>query len=117
LSVRHLLAIIALASLLCMAVRSLLVMSPIGILLWPVLLGFGTERLIGGHGVLGGSIGGVLGFVAATCLAAWPGSGAVGWCGPGFLSFPFVALAAGACWGFYLSVWVYLLVETALQYR
>ena len=71
--IRHLLGAIVLASLMCMAVRSLLLMEPLGILFWPVLLGFGTDRMAGRDGLLGGTIAGLGSFVAAfvvVCCAA-----------------------------------------------
>ncbi|HWU39203.1 MAG TPA: hypothetical protein VN203_16285, partial [Candidatus Acidoferrum sp.] len=57
--VRHLLGAIVLASLMCMAVRSLFLMEALGILLWPVLPGFGTDRMAGRAGILGGTTGGL----------------------------------------------------------
>ena len=100
-----------------MAIRSLLVLDALGILVWPVLAGFGTDRMMGGHGVWGGTIGGVLSFIAASWIAAtWPGMIGGSWSDPRGLALFLLSLGAGACWGFYLSVWVYLLVETVLQY-
>jgi len=114
--VRHLLGAIVLASLMSMAVRSLLIMEPLGILLWPVLLGFGTDRMAGRDGVLGGTIGGLLSFVAAFGLVcSGPQPLVAGFADPWFLPGAVLFLGAGGCWGFYLSVWVYLIVETILQ--
>ncbi len=114
--VRHLLEAIVLASLLCMAVRSLLLMQPLGILLGPVLLGFGTDRMAGRDGVLGGTIGGLLSFVAAFGLVcSGPQPLATVFADPRFLPGAVLFLGAGGCWGFYLSIWVYLVVETVLQ--
>jgi hypothetical protein len=114
--VKHLLQAIALSSLLCMSARSLLFMDPLGILFWPVLLGFGTNLLVGGDGIVGGTIGGLLLSLAAFGIA---GSGpqplAAGIADPWFLPLTVLSLNAGGCWGFYLSVWVYLIVETILQ--
>ena len=118
LQVWHLLLVIVLASLMCTAVRSLLLMDPIGILVWPVLVGFGTDRLVGGRGIWGGTIGGLAAFATRAGLAvAGPQSLASGLQDPWFLLASVLALGAGICWGFYLSVWVYLIVETVLQYR
>ena len=115
-SVSHLLMIVMLASLFCMAARSLLTLDPLGILIWPVLLGFGTERMVGGHGVMGGTIGGVLSFAISSWIASTtPGLGAY-WSDPRFLALSVLSIGAGVGWGFYLSVWVYILVETARQY-
>jgi hypothetical protein len=114
--VRHLLGAIVLASLMCMAVRSLLLMGPVGILLWPVLLGFGTDRMAGRDGILGGTIGGLLSFTAAFgIVCSGPQPLATGFADPWFLPGAVLFLGAGGCWGFYLSVWVYLVVETILQ--
>jgi hypothetical protein len=115
--VKLLLLMVVLASVFCMAGRSLLMMDPLGILFWPVLAGFGTDRLGGGHGVWGGTMGGVLSFLAASWIAfTWPGMIGGYWGDPRSLALFLLSLGAGTCWGFYLSVWVYLLVETALQY-
>jgi hypothetical protein len=117
LQVRHLLLWVVLASLMCMAVRSLLVMDPIGILVWPVLLGFGADRLRGGRGVWGGTAGGLLAFAAAAVAAFCGGPpSAGGWSDPRLVLVSVLTLAAGICWGFYLSVWVYMIVETVLQW-
>jgi hypothetical protein len=116
-SIRHLLGAIVLASLLCMTMRSLLLMEPLGILFWPVLLGFGTDRMAGGDGLLGGTIAGLVSFVATfgiVCSGTQPL--ATGFADPWFLPGAVLFLGAGGCWGFYLSVWVYLVVETILQY-
>ena len=114
--VRHLLGAIVLASLMCMAVRSLLSMEALGILLWPVLLGFGTDRMAGRDGILGGTIGGLFSFVAAFgIVCSGPHPLATGLADPWFLPGAVLCLGAGGCWGFYLSVWVYLVVETILQ--
>jgi len=114
--VRHLLGAIVLASLTCMAVRSLLLMEPLGILLWPVLLGFGTDRMAGRAGILGGTIAGLVSFVAAFgVVCSGPQPLATGFADPRFLRGAVLFLGAGGCWGFYLSVWVYLVVETILQ--
>jgi hypothetical protein len=114
--VRHLLGAIVLTSLMCMTVRSLLLMEPLGILLWPVLLGFGTDRMTGRDGIPGGTIGGLLSFVAAFgIVCSGPQPLATGFADPWFLPGAFLFLGAGGCWGFYLSVWVYLVVETILQ--
>jgi hypothetical protein len=113
---RRFLMIGVLAGLFFMSARSLLAMNPIGILLWPILLGFGIERLWGGHGVLGGTIGGVLTCLAANSIASSrPGLIGGYWSDPTFLALTVLSLGAGTCWGFYLSVWVYLLVETVSQ--
>ena len=104
LQVRHMLLMVVLASPMCMAVRSLLVMDPIGILVWPVLLGFGTDRLLGGRGVRGGTIGGLLAFATAAGLAiAGSQPTLAGWTDPWLSLVPVVALASGICWGFYLA--------------
>ncbi|MGA2706272.1 MAG: hypothetical protein ABSH35_35015 [Isosphaeraceae bacterium] len=114
--VRHLLGAIVLASLTCMAVRSLLLMEALGILLWPVLLGFGTDRMAGRDGILGGTIAGLVSFVAAFgIVGSGPQPLATGFAKPWFLAGAVLFLGAGGCWGFYLSVWVYLVVETILQ--
>jgi len=114
--VRHLLGAIVLASLMCIAVRSLLLMEALGILLWPVLLGFGTDRMAGRAGILGGTIGGLFSFVAAFgIVCSGPHPLATGFADPWFLPGTVLFLGAGGCWGFYLSVWVYLVVETILQ--
>jgi hypothetical protein len=113
----HLLQAIALASLLCMAVRSLMVTDMVGILVWPVLLGFGTDRLVGGGGLWGGTIGGLVAFAVADFAFAGPASVPGAWTDPWILVVSVFALGSGICWGFYLSVWVYLIVETVLQYR
>jgi hypothetical protein len=111
---KQLLWLVALAGVLCMAVRAILLREPLGILAWPVLLGFGADRARDGSGVSGGTIGGLLGF-GAVALTSSSGPGiAVPALNPGTWC---LALAAGACWGFYLSVWVYIIVETMLQYR
>src|SRR4051794_3667923 len=47
---RHLLAVTALAGLFFAVVRSWLVLDFIGLLIWPVLLGFGIDRLCAGEG-------------------------------------------------------------------
>ncbi len=98
----HLLALIVLASFLCMTLRSIARAEVLGILTWPVLFGFGVERRAGGHGVWGGTVGGLLAFGGAGIVLA---------------SIPLgvISLPAGACWGFYLSVWLYIIVETFLQ--
>lgn len=115
--IRHLLGAIVLASLLCMAVRSLLLMEPLGILFWPVLLGFGTDRMAGRAGLLGGIIAGLVSFVAAfVVVCARPQALLPGFADPWFLPGAMLFLGAGGCWGFYLSVWIYLIVETILQY-
>jgi hypothetical protein len=111
---RYLLAVIALAGLFFAVVRSWLVLDVIGLLIWPVLLGFGIDRLCAGEGVCGGTGAGALGFVGMAL--AVPGgllvlsSGALN---PiGFLS----TLVVGAIWGFYLSIWIYMVVETIIYY-
>jgi hypothetical protein len=100
-----------------MAVRSLQELEPFGMLVWPVILGFGIDRLVGGYGVLGGTAGGVLSFIAASWIAA-SSPGMIGgyWSDPRVLALAVLSLGAGTCWGFYLSVWIYLVVETVLQY-
>ena len=114
--VRHLLGAIVLASLMCMAVRSLFLMEALGILLWPVLPGFGTDRMAGRAGILGGTIGGLFSFVAAFgIVCSGPHSLATGLADHWFLPGAVLFLGAGGCWGFYLGVWVYLVVETILQ--
>ncbi len=114
--VRHLLGAIVLASLMCMAVRSVLLMEPLGFLLWPVLLGFGTDRMAGRDGILGGTIAGLVSFVAAFgIVGSGPQPLATVFANPWFLPGALLFLGAGGCWGFYLSVWVYLVVETILQ--
>jgi hypothetical protein len=114
---RHLLMVVVLAGLLFMSARSLLAMNPIGILIWPILLGFGIERTWGGHGVVGGTIGGVLTCLAANFIASSrPGLIGGYWSDPLFCSLTVLSLGAGTCSGFYLSVWVYLLVETLSEY-
>jgi len=118
LQVWHLLMVIVLAGLMCMAVRSLMVMDPLGILVWPVLVGFGTDRLLGGRGVWGGTIGGLAAFATGAGLVlAGPQALAGGWPDPWIVLVSVLALGSGICWGFYLSVWVYLIVETVLQCR
>ena len=105
------------SSLMCMAVRSLLLMEPLGILFCPVLLGFGTDRMAGRAGLLGGTIAGLVSFLAAfgvICLG--PQSLTTGFADPWLLPGAVVFLGAGGCWGFYLSVWIYLVVENVLQY-
>lgn len=83
---RHLLGGIVLASLLCMAVRSLFLMEPLGILFWAVLLGFGTDRMAGGDGLLGGTIAGLVSFVAAFgVVCSGPQPLATGFADPWFL--------------------------------
>ena len=114
--IRHLLGAIVLVSLLCMAARSLLWTEPLGILFWPVLMGFGMDRMAGRDGLLGGTVAGLVSFVVAfgvVCSGSQPlASGLANpWLLPGGVLF----LGAGGCWGFYLSVWVYLIVETILQ--
>jgi hypothetical protein len=108
--------LIVLASFCCMAVRSFLLFDALGILMWPVLLGFGLERWAGGHGVWGGTLGSLLAFAAACVLLI---SGQQGFAFTSFAVWlnPLVLLAAGAgtCWGFYVSIWFYLIVETFLQ--
>jgi hypothetical protein len=117
LGIRHLLGAIVLASLLCMAARSLLMVEPIGILFWPVLLGFGTDRMAGRDGLMGGTIAGLVSFVAAfAVICSGPQTLATGFAGSLFLPGTVFFLGAGGCWGFYLSVWVYLAVETILQH-
>jgi hypothetical protein len=118
LAVRQLLLVIVLASLMCMAFRSFLVMDPIGILAWPVFVGFGIDRVVGGRGLWGGTIGGLLAFAGAAGLAfSGAPPRASGWIDPWLLLVSGLTLGSGICWGFYLSVWVYLLVEAILQYR
>src|SRR6516164_8765113 len=73
LGVRHLLLAIVLASLLCMATRSMLLREPLGILVWPVLLGFGTARMAGWDGLIGGTIAGLISFLAVFGVV-WSGS-------------------------------------------
>ena len=111
---RDLLALTALAGLFFAVVRSWIVLDVVGLLIWPVLLGFGIDRLCAGQGVWGGTGAGALGF--AGMALALPGgllalsSGALN---PiGFLS----TLVVGAIWGFYLSVWIYMIVETIIYY-
>jgi hypothetical protein len=117
LGIRHLLEAIVLASLLCMVVRSLLFMEPIGILFWPVLLGFGTDRMAGGDGLMGGTIASLVSFAAAFgVVCSGPQPLATGFADLWFLPGAVLFLGAGGCWGFYLSVWVYLVVETILQH-
>jgi hypothetical protein len=106
---------VVLASLFCMAVRALLRLEPIGILIWPVVFGFGLDRLAAGNGVIGGTAGGLLGFLATGLVLC-----GVGWLtGPVSAPWPLASCAlvvlAGACWGFYLSVWLYMIVETVYQ--
>ncbi len=114
---RHVLLLIVLASLLCMAVRSFLLLDFTGMLIWPALLGFGVERLLGGHGVLAGTIGGAVSFAgAAAVFFSGHRSIATALFDPGFIPVTLMLLAAGICWGFYLSIWVYIIVETILQY-
>ena len=111
---RDLLAVTALAGLFFAVVRSWIAIDFIGLLIWPVLLGFGIDRLCAGEGVWGGTGAGALGF--AGMALARPGgllvlsSGALN---PiGFLS----TLVVGAIWGFYLSIWTYMIVETIIYY-
>jgi hypothetical protein len=107
------LLLIVLASFLCMAVRSILLPDRVGLLIWPVLLGFGVERWMKGHGVLGGTLGGLLSFVAAgLVLMSGHAPSALD---PLLIPVSLVSICAGCCWGFYLSVWVYIMVETVLQ--
>jgi hypothetical protein len=114
--VRHLLGAIVLSSLMCMVVRALLLMEPFGILLWPVLLGFGTDRMAGRDGILGGTIAGSVSFVAVFgVVGSGPQPLATVFADPWFLPGAVLFLGTGGCWGFYLSVWVYLVVETILQ--
>jgi hypothetical protein len=95
-------------------VRSWLVLDFIGLLIWPVLLGFGIDRLCAGEGIWGGTGAGALGF-AGMALAV-PGGLLVRSSGAlnpiGFLS----TLVVGAIWGFYLSIWTYMIVETIIYY-
>ena len=111
---RYLLAVIALAGLFFAVVRSWLVLDVIGLLIWPVLLGFGIDRLCAGQGVWGGAGAGALGIAGMTL--ALPGgllflsSGAFN---PiGFLS----TLVVGAIWGSYLSICNYMIIETIISY-
>jgi hypothetical protein len=83
------------------------------LLVWPVLLGFGIDRLCTGEGVWGGTGAGALGF--AGMALALPGGLVLGngALNPiGFLS----TLVVGAIWGFYLSVWIYMIIETIIYY-
>ena len=101
-----------------MSARSLLLREPIGILLWPVVLGFGTDRMAGRDGLVGGTIAGLVSFVAAFgVICSGPQPLATGFTNPWFLPGTLLFMGAGGCWGFYLSIWVYLVVETILQYR
>jgi hypothetical protein len=112
-----LLWIILLASILCMALRSLLLMDAVGILIWPVLLGFGTGRMVGGHGVWGGTIAGFLSFLSTALLLSWGVVSSSFWSSAPWTFSPLiVAVGAGICWGFYLSIWAYIVVETILQW-
>jgi hypothetical protein len=102
--VRHLLGAIVLASLMCMAVRSLLLMEPLGILLWPVLLGFGTDRMAGRAGILGGTIGGLFSFVVAFgIVCSGPRPLATGFADPWFLPGAVLFLGAGGGGGLGLA--------------
>ena len=76
---RYLLAVTALAGLFFAVVRSWLVLDFIGLLIWPVLLGFGIDRLCAGEGVWGGTGAGALGLCRygartsgrTTCSQQW----------------------------------------------
>jgi hypothetical protein len=69
-----------------------------------------------GDGILGGTIAGLVSFVAAFgIVCSGPQPLATGFADPWFLPGTVLFLGAGGCWGFYLSVWVYLDVETILQ--
>jgi hypothetical protein len=117
LGVRHLLVTIVLASLLCMAARSLLLREPLGILIWPVLQGFGTGRMAGLDGLMGGTIAGLISFVAAFgVVCSGSQSLTTAFADPWFLPGALLFLGAGGCWGFYLSIWIYHVVETILQW-
>ena len=96
----RLLAIVALAGLFLAAIRSFLLADLVGLLVWPVMLGFGIDRLCRGHGVLGGTVAGCLALISSNSDPEWA-----------------VILAAmGATWGFYLGVWLYIIVETLIYY-
>jgi hypothetical protein len=103
LELRQWLAVIALIGLLFAVIRSLLVLDGPGLLIWPVLLGFGIDRFCGGYGVWGGTGAGALGFAGiAMGLFDWLGL--------------LPLMVVGAIWGFYLSVWTYMIVETIIYY-
>ena len=106
-TIRHMAGLVAFAGLAFALLRSLILFDPFGILLWPVVLGFASDRALGGNGVAGGTIGGALGFEVA--------AGAATVLGIATQVTLLIALAAGSCWGFYLSIWIYMVVETILQ--
>jgi hypothetical protein len=113
---RALLALVGLAGLFCMAVRSVFFAEPLGILLWPVILGFGADRLAGRAGISGGTIAGLLSFLMVYgVICSGPRPLTAGVADPWFLPSAMLFLGAGGCWGFYLSVWLYMGVETMLQ--
>jgi hypothetical protein len=104
LELRQWLAVIALIGLLFAVIRSLLVLDGLGLLIWPVLLGFGIDRFCGGYGVWGGTGASALGFAGiAIALTGGP---------LGLLPL----MVVGAIWGFYLSVWTYMIAETIVYY-
>jgi hypothetical protein len=110
---RRMLAFIALVGLLFAAIRSFLAADFIGLLAWPAMLGFGIDRLCGGHGTWGGTVAGGLGLAA---LATAVG-GARGFAGVASEPAAFLLFAGmGAIWGFYLSIWFYIVVETLNYY-
>jgi hypothetical protein len=96
----RLLAIVALAGLFFAAFRSFLLADLVGLLVWPVMLGFGIDRLGRGHGVLGGTLAGCLALISSNPDLDWVA----------------ILAAMGATWGFYLSVWLYILFETLIYY-
>jgi hypothetical protein len=96
----RMLAAVALAGLVFATMRSIVEGDYAALLLWPTMAGFGIDRLCRGHGVLGSTVAGGLGFAVLTA-------------GPGSL---LVFTAAGLIWGFYLGVWLYIVVETLLYY-
>ena len=112
---RYLLAVTALVGLFFAVVRSWLVLDFMGLLIWPVLLGFGIDRLCAGEGVWGGTGAGALGF--AGMVLALPG-GYLALSSGALNPFEFLsALIVGAIWGFYLSIWIYMVVESMIYYR
>lgn len=109
---RRCLWLVVLASVFCTAVRSAVDGDVPGLLTWPVLLGFGVHRAAAGNGVAGATVGGLFGFG----LVAYQG-----WTSPGLsvsvgnIPMCLLLLSAGACWGFYVGVWAYIIVESICQ--
>jgi hypothetical protein len=96
----RMLAAVALAGLVFATMRSIVEGDYATLLLWPTMAGFGIDRLWRGHGVLGGTVASGLGFAMATSN---PEASIL--CG-----------VAGLIWGFYLGVWIYIIVETLIYY-